>query len=114
MTYWREDFEIDGKKHTYQIKKNQILGLNGWAQDHDIICGFIFNFRHKNNRTFFVCINDFLKCTSNLSKKSINIQDVEQMNPIEINNIKKRTRYRYNVDKFLEIVCKSTNNGGNV
>ena len=78
--------------------------MQNWSQNHDIVCGFIFNFRHKDNRTFFVHINDFLKYTSTLSKKSINIQDVEQMNPIEINSIEKRTRYRYNIDNFLDII----------
>ena len=50
--------------------------------------------------------NDFLKYTSTLSKKSINIQDVEQMNSIEISNIKKRTHYRYNIENFLKTICK--------
>lgn len=106
LTYWREDFSDNNIKRKYQIKKNQILGLQNWSQNHDIVCGFIFNFRHKDNRTFFVHINNFLKYTSTLSKKSINIQDVEQMNPIEINNIKKRTHFRYNIDDFLKSICK--------
>lgn len=106
MTYWREDFSNDNIKRKYQIKKNQILGLQNWSKNHDIVCGFILNFRHKGNRTFFVHINNFLKYTSTLSKKSINIQDVEQMNPIEISNIKKRTHYRYNIENFLKTICK--------
>ena len=85
-----------------KIKKNQILGLQNWSQNHDIVCGFIFNFRHKDNRTFFVHINDFLKYTSTLSKKSINIQDVEQMNSIEISNIKKKNSLSIQYREFFK------------
>ena len=67
-----------------------------------MVCGFIFNFRRKDNRTFFVMIDDFIDYTSALSKKSINIDDVLQMNPVEIEYEKKRTRYRYNIEKFIK------------
>lgn len=100
LTYWRKDFEEDGKKNTYQIKKNQILGLQKW-DSFFINCGFIFNFREKDNRTFFVYIDEFLKYTSTLSKKSINIEDVLKMNPIEIESKLLKVNYRYNLEKFL-------------
>ena len=64
-------------------------------------CGFIFNFRNKDNRTFFVTIKNFLDYTNQLNKKSININDVLKMNPIEIENNKLRTNYRYNIDELL-------------
>lgn len=100
LTYWREDFEGKGKKKNYQIKKNQILGLEKWSK-YLMNCGFILNFRNKGNRTFFVTINEFLDYTSTLDKKSINIDDVLKMNPIEIENKLLRTNYRYNIDNFL-------------
>lgn len=100
LTYWRKDFEEDGKKNTYQIKKNQILGLQKWNY-FLINCGFIFNFREKDNRTFYVSVDDFLKYTSTLSKKSINIEDVLKMNPIEIESKLLKVNYRYNLEKFL-------------
>ena len=100
LTYWRKDFE-DGKKHTWKIKKNQILGLKKWSQ-YLMNCGLIFNFRSCSNRTFFVMIDDFLEYTNTLNKKSINIHDVLKMNPIEIENHLIRTHYRYNVDNFLK------------
>lgn len=100
LTYWREDFDADGKKRSYQIKKNQILGLQKWDR-YLMNCGFVINFRHHENRTFFISINDFLDYTSNLSKKSININDVLNMNPIEIENSLLRTNYKYDIEKFL-------------
>lgn len=105
LTYWRKDFVNDEKKHTFQIKKNQILGLHKWSKYDNVICGFIFNFRHKNNTTYFVSIEDFLQYTSTLFKKSINHDDVIQMNPIRIKDEKKITRYRYDINKFLLDVC---------
>lgn len=100
LTFWREDFEDKEKKQTFQIKKCQILGLKKWSK-HLGVFGFVINFRSINNRTFFVMIDDFLEYTSTLSKKSINIDDVLNMNPIEIESQLLRTNYRYNVEKFL-------------
>ncbi|MBC5688219.1 hypothetical protein H8S37_04655 [Mediterraneibacter sp. NSJ-55] len=105
FSFWREDFENNSKKHTFQIKKNQIVGLQKWSKYSNVICGFILNFRNKNNATYFVNIKDFLQYTSTLLKKSINYNDVLQMNPVNIENDKKRTRYRYNIDNFLLEVC---------
>ena len=101
LTYWREDFEDKTKKQSFNIKKNQILGLQKWSQ-YCMVCGFIFNFRNKDNRTYFVTIDDFLDYTNELDKKSINIDDILQTNPIEIGCEKKRTRYRYNIEKFIK------------
>ena len=47
----------------------------------------------------------FLKYTNSLDKKSINYDDVLNMNPIKIGNHLLRTNYRYNVDNFLKEVC---------
>lgn len=88
-------------KHTYNIKKKQIIGLEKWSK-YFMNCGFVLNFRNHSNRTFFVNISDFLKYTSKLNKKSINIEDVIKMNPIEIQSELLRTNYHYNIDEFLE------------
>lgn len=101
LTYWREDFDNDGKKHSFQIKRSQILGLQKWSK-YLMNCGLVLNFRNKNNRTYFVTIDDFLDYTSKLDKKSINIDDVLQMNPIEIENKLLIKNFRYNIEKFLE------------
>ena len=101
LTYWREDFEKDGKKHSFQIKKNQIQGLQKWSE-YSMNCGLVINFRNKQNRTFYIPIDEFIKYTSTLDKKSINIDDVLQMNPIQIENKLLRTNYKYDLDKFLQ------------
>lgn len=101
LTYWREDFENDGNKHSFQIKRNQILGLQKWSK-YLINCGFILNFRNKQNRTFFVSIDAFLDYTSTLNKKSINMDDVLKMNPVEIESKLMRTNFKYNIDNFLK------------
>lgn len=101
LTFWRKDFEEDGKKKNFNIKKNQILGLKKWSK-HWMNCGFVMNFRNKDNRTFFVDIIDFLNYTDKLDKKSINMNDVLQMNPIEIENKLMRTNYKYDLEKFLD------------
>ena len=98
LTYWREDFG----KGSYNIKQNQIKGLSRFDKYKGTVCGLIFNFRIENNPTFFVPINKFVKYTSTLSKKSINIKDVLQMNPIEITSHIKRTKYGYDVMDFIE------------
>ena len=100
LTYWKEDFEDKNKKQSFQIRKCQIQGLQKWSK-HLGVFGFVINFRNINNRTFFIMIDDFLNYTSTLSKKSINIDDVLKMNPIEIENKLIKTNYRYNMEKFL-------------
>ena len=65
-------------------------------------CGLVINFRNKQNRTFYIPINEFIKYTSVIDKKSINMEDVLKMNSIEIENKLLRTNYKYNLDKFLQ------------
>lgn len=102
LTFWRKDFEEKDKKNkSYNIKKSQINGLSKWSQ-YLMNCGFVFNFRQHDNRTFFVTIKDFLEYTNKLNKKSINMDDVMQMNPIEIENKINKTHYKYDLDKFLK------------
>lgn len=101
LTFWREDFEEKGKKQSFVIKKNQIKGLTDWSK-YVMVCGFLFNFRNLNNDTYFVMIDDFLEYTNKLNKKSINIKDVEQMNPIRLNCTKLRTNYTYDIEGFLQ------------
>ncbi|WP_143452701.1 PDDEXK family nuclease [Konateibacter massiliensis] len=100
LTFWREDFENIEKKCSFNIKKNQIKGLLKFSS-HLGVFGFVFNFRNKSNQTYFVMIDEFLDYTNTLSKKSINIDDVLQMNPIKIDNTLLRTNYRYNLEKFF-------------
>jgi penicillin-binding protein-related factor A (putative recombinase) len=100
LTYWRKDFEDKTKKQSFAIRKCQILGLKEWSK-HLGVFGFIINFRSVDNKTYFITIDNFLAYTSTLSKKSINIDDVLAMNPIEIENKLLKNNYKYNVEKFL-------------
>lgn len=100
LTFWREDFEDKTKKQSFMIRKCQIQGLQKWSK-HCGVFGFVVNFRSSDNRTFFISIDDFLHYTSELPKKSINMQDVLEMNPVEIENEIMRTNYRYDIAKFL-------------
>lgn len=102
LTFWREDFDKVGSKNSYNIKKNQILGLKKWRENFTGVFGIIFNFREHGNQTFFVDIFDFIDYTSTLSKKSIAYDDVNNMKHIEIFNFIKRTHYTYNTELFLE------------
>lgn len=102
LTFWREDFVNADKKQSFMIRKCQILGLKEWAEHHIGVFGFILNFRNCDNRTYFVDISEFLKYTTTLSKKSINIDDIIKMNPIEIKSTKLRTNYRYDLETFFK------------
>lgn len=82
------------------IRDNQIKELTE-SSKHNIVSGFIFNYREKNNATYFMYIQDFNNMTSNITKKSFNIDDLTKYGAIEIDCEKKRTRYRYGVCKFV-------------
>ena len=101
LTFWREDFEDKKKKQTFQIRKCQIQGLEKWSK-HAGVFGFIINFRENGNKTYFIDIGKFLNYTSTLSKKSISMNDILQMEPIEIKSSLMRTNYHYDVENFLE------------
>lgn len=101
LTFWREDFEIKGKSQSFMVKKNQIIGLKE-ASKHNLVAGFLINFRDLNNDTFFILIDDFLDMTNGLNKKSFNIYDLKSHNAILVDSSKVRTRYTYNIDKLIK------------
>lgn len=82
------------------IRENQITELT-YSSKYNLVAGFIFNFREKNNVTYFMHINDFNEMTSCINKKSFNIMDIQKYNSIEINNKKKRTRYTYDTNSLV-------------
>lgn len=103
LTYWKEEFDDKTKKTSFQIKKNQIIGLSKFSKYNNTVCGFLINFRDTDtNNTYFIRIDDFLIYTNSINKKSINEKDVQNMNPIIIECKKMRTRYRYDIDKFIK------------
>jgi len=99
FSFWREDFEDKSKKQTFMIKKNQIKGLLSISA-HQVVCGFIFNFR-KTKHTYFQMIDDFILMTKDTKKKSVNENDIQNNNAILIGQELMRTNYKYDVEGFL-------------
>lgn len=82
------------------IRQSQIDGLLE-ASKHNLVAGFILNYRNANNDTFFLLIDDFVDMINSINKKSFNAKDVKQYGGIEIESYKKRTRYTYNIEKLI-------------
>lgn len=82
------------------VRENQIKGLKE-ASEHNLIAGFLINFRNKNNDTFFILIEDFLNMVNSVNKKSFNIKDLNNIGAIQIKNTKKRTRYTYDIQQMI-------------
>lgn len=85
------------------LRENQINGLLE-ADKHNLITGLLVNFRNDNNDTFFVSISKFINMMKNSNKKSFNVKDLENINAIRILSNKKRTRYKYDIEKFMNEV----------
>ncbi|GIN21428.1 Holliday junction resolvase RecU [Siminovitchia fordii] len=95
------------------VKKHQIESLKKAADTDGVIPGFLVNFREPKNRVFFININEFLKYKNiaengldhtyegRVNKASIPIHIVEQIG-IEVQGEKKRTRYRYKLNKLIQ------------
>ena len=85
------------------IHYHQIKSLNQWNSYDGIICGFIIEFRGLET-TVFIDIEQFNNIMNNVPKKSFNYDDLNKysVNYLIINQKKNRTRYIYDVDKFLE------------
>ncbi len=84
------------------IRGSQIEGLK-IASEHSIIPGLLVNFRNENNDTFFIKIQDFIEMINGIEKKSFNINDLKSYNAIYVESMKKRTRYKYRIDKLVNL-----------
>ena len=83
------------------LRQNQIDGLTE-ASKHNLVAGMLINFRNEKNDTFFLLIDEYLNMMDSLNKKSFNIKDLENIGATRIESEKKRTRYRYNVEKMIK------------
>lgn len=83
------------------LRQNQIDGLKD-ASKHNLVAGMLINFRNDKNDTFFLLIDEYLDMMDSLNKKSFNIKDLENIGATRIESEKKRTRYRYNVEKMIK------------
>lgn len=83
------------------IRDNQIKELTD-ASKHNLVAGFIVNFRNENNDTYFIEICDFNNMMNKIQKKSFNVKDLEQYNAIYIGSKLKKVNYSYDVQNFVE------------
>lgn len=83
------------------IRDNQIEGLKE-ASKHNLVAGLLVNFRNANNDTFFILIDEYINMTESLNKKSFNVKDLDEIGASRIECEKKRTRYRYNINKMIK------------
>lgn len=86
---------------TTMIRQNQIDGLLE-ASKHNLVAGFIVNYRNTNNDTFFILIDDYVDMINSINKKSFNVKDIEKYGGIRIESTKKRTRFSYNMEKLIK------------
>ena len=103
ITYWREDFEADGKKHTFEIKKHQILGLQKAAGFPGVFAGLVINFRN-TGETYCIPINLFIEYTGQINRKSVNAKDAAEMGGFLIPTRKLKVNERYDVQALTEVV----------
>lgn len=82
------------------IKYNQIKGLTEASGYEGVYAGFLFNFEEGN--CYWVDIRNFVGFITQSSKKSVNEQDILQMNPIEIEKKKLKVNYRYSIKELLD------------
>lgn len=84
------------------IHYHQIKGLERWSKYDGIISGFIIEFR-KIETTIFIDIDSFLRLIEMIDKKSFNMEDLakNQIPYFIIPQEKQRTRYLYDIDRFL-------------
>lgn len=91
------------KEEKKEIHYHQIKGLSDWNRYDGITCGFIIEFR-QIEKTVFIEIAEFNKLIDTIPKKSFNFDDLNeyQIQYLIIEQKKARTRYTYDVDKFLQ------------
>lgn len=89
------------------IHHHQIVGLNKWNKYDGIICGFIIEFR-ESDTTIFLDISDFNKLLEIIDKKSFTLNDLSNNDIpyLVIFQKKKRTRFTYDIDAFLNDIEK--------
>lgn len=91
------------KEEKKEIHYHQIKGLNDWNRYDGITCGFIIEFR-QIEKTVFIEIAEFNKLIDKIPKKSFNFDDLNeyQIQYLIVEQRKARTRYTYDIDKFLQ------------
>ena len=93
------------EKESKMVKRHQILSLSDFARYRGAFPMFLFNFRelgeNKEQRTYAQHIDDFMRMIDEIDKKSFNIIDVIMHGGVKIEGTKKRTRYRWELERFF-------------
>jgi len=94
-------FERTKEEHG-EIHVHQICGLQQWGKYDRVISGFIIEFRGLE-KTIFLDIDTFTELSTSIDKKSFNLKDLDSrgLRYTIIDQHKLRTRYRYDMEKFL-------------
>ncbi len=102
ITFWREDIEHDGKKHTFEIKKHQIVGLAKASEYNGVYAGIVINFRNAD-KTIYIPINKFMEFITQTEKNSINYKDALDIGiELEVKHLK--VNERYNIRQLIEVI----------
>ena len=92
---------LKGKSiHIGSIRENQIKGLMDSEEKRGIISGLIVNFRDVE-KTYFMKMSDFMDYLTTTGRKSVPISHFEEKGVL-LKGKKLRTRYRYDLDLFLD------------
>ena len=86
------------------VRQSQIDGLSD-ASKHNLVAGFLVNFRNENNDTFFITIEEYIDMVNFINKKSFNIKDLKTIGAVYVDSTKKRVRYTYDIKKLLKEIC---------
>lgn len=96
-------------KGNVMIKPNQVKDLMKAVETEGVIAGFIINFRERilktktvPSSTYFVHVKDFIKFAVQTGKSSISQDDCEMFG-ILIPQEKKRVRYKYDIQEFVDL-----------
>lgn len=102
IRFWKEELENDGKKHNFEIKKHQILGLQEADKYDNVYPSLIINFRNVGE-TWRMPINAFVEWTNNTTKKSMNHIDASLIGTLVPSKILK-VNERYDVGAMVEAI----------
>lgn len=89
------------------IHRHQIIGLAKFYSYEGVSAGFILNFRNENEMTqvsYYISIKCFMSMISDIDKQSFNINDLKDHGAIAIDGTKKRTRYKWNIEKLMNSI----------
>ena len=95
------------------IKSEQINSLIKYNMYTGTICGLVLRFEDKDTHignTYFIDVDDFVKWTTNVKKKSINEKDAKQIG-IEISSTLLKVNKTYNIYRFIEDIQNKYNRG---